>query len=276
MSTAPNSLRLGTLGGAATFAGEATRSMRARYPEFGEAAYFPSMDAVWDALKARKVDVIILGSERTGQPHHGHQIILNNWTVIGEITQPLGCNLYFTHGASKSQIRKITGHGSTLQCVAWLEREFPGIARDLHSLNSLAAAKEAVAGDGRTAVVGTQSLPDSVPGLQTHARQIDAGALSSWWAITDREILSDTPRTLIVTARLRGDGSLGRFIAAVSACGFGLAVSAAFPVDEGCSVYDYLLEFTGAGKLADIRRAIAPYAGARIAGAFEPRFDRIR
>ena len=270
------SLRLGTLGGAVTFAGEATRSMRERYPELGEPAYFPSMEATWEALKDGKVDVIILGSERTGQPHHGHQVVLNKWTVIGEITQPLGCNLYFTHNATKDKIRKITGHGSTLQCVAWLEREFPGVTRDLHRLNSLAAAKEAIVGDGTTAVVGTRSLPDAIPGMQTFAEGIDDGAVSSWWAITDRVILADEPRTLLVTARLRGDGSLGDLIGAVSSRGFRLAVSAGFPVDEGCSVYDYLLEFTGHGSLPEIRQAIAPYAGSRIVGAFEPRFERMR
>ena len=39
-------IKIGTLGGAATFAGEATSSMRERYPEFSEAVYFPSMDAL--------------------------------------------------------------------------------------------------------------------------------------------------------------------------------------------------------------------------------------
>lgn len=62
--TQTKTLRLGTLGGAATFAGEATRSMRARYPEFGEPTYFPSMEACWAALKAGEVDVLTLGSER--------------------------------------------------------------------------------------------------------------------------------------------------------------------------------------------------------------------
>jgi prephenate dehydratase len=82
-------LRLGTLGSAATFAGEATQRMRELYPEFGEPAYFPSMEACWDALKHGSTDVIILGVERTGQSHHGEVLITKGFYVMGALAQPL-------------------------------------------------------------------------------------------------------------------------------------------------------------------------------------------
>ncbi|MSP96783.1 MAG: hypothetical protein EXR29_06045 [Betaproteobacteria bacterium] len=59
-------IRIGTLGTVATFAGEATSSMRELYPEFSEAVYFSSMDACWQELKRGTVDAVILGAERTG------------------------------------------------------------------------------------------------------------------------------------------------------------------------------------------------------------------
>lgn len=267
----PKTFRLGTLGGAATFAGEATISMRALYPEFGEPAYFPSMDDCWDALKAGLVDVLILGSERTGQPHHGHPVVRNGWYVLGELTQPLGCNLYVLPGTVKSKVRRITGHGSTHQCVAWLEREFPGVPRDLHRLNSMAAGKEALGGDGTTAVVGTRSLRNALPGLELMAVNIDDGALSSWWAISDAPLFSERPRTLIVTRRCGPDGTLGDLVVALTALEFRLTTVAAFPVEEGISIYDYLLSFAGEGERSEIERALSAFPGARLAGAFEPR-----
>lgn len=191
--------------------------------------------------------------------------------MIGELTQPLGCNLYFTPGAVKSRIRRISGHGSTYQCLAWLEREFPGVPRDLHGLNSLAAGREALAGDGTTAVVGTRSLPGTLPDLQLFAQDIDAEALSSWWAISDKPVFSERPRQLIVVGKFGADGGLGDLIAAVSGKGFRLTTTAAFPVEEGISIYDYLLNFAGAGELAVIKRLLSAFPGTRLAAAFEPR-----
>ena len=59
----PEKIKIGTLGSAATFAGEATSRMRERHPEFSEAVYFPSMDDCWRELKQGTVDAVILGVE---------------------------------------------------------------------------------------------------------------------------------------------------------------------------------------------------------------------
>jgi prephenate dehydratase len=261
-------LHIGTLGSAATFAGEATRSMRALYPEFGEPAYFPSMDACWDALAGGKVDAVVLGAERTGQPHGCHAVITRGFYVFGEHALPLDCNLYVKPGARKEAIRLITGHGSVFQCTAWLDREFPGVPRQQHGLNSVEAAKAMMAGDGSMAVVGSRSLPQLVPGLETRASKIDDGAVASWWAVSKTPRYSDTPDRVVIASRCGADGQLGRLIAAVGATGFVLRTSAAFAVNHGVSVYDYLLSFGGTGRLKDLEKAIAGFANTRLAGAY--------
>ncbi len=81
-------------------------------------------------------------------------MITHGFYVIGELSQPLKCNLYVKPGTLKSNISKITGHGSIYQCTAYLDREFPGIPREAHGLNSVEAAKAVMAGDGTLAVVG--------------------------------------------------------------------------------------------------------------------------
>lgn len=264
-------LTLGTLGSAATFAGEATRAMRARYAELSEPAYFPSMEACWDALDGGKVDAVILGAERPGQPHGCHVVVTRGFYVFGEHAQPLNCNLYVKPGTQKQAIRLITGHGSVFQCTAWLDREFPGVAREQHGLNSVEAAKAMMAGDGSVAVVGSPSLPQMVKGLETRATGIDDGAVANWWAVTKLPHFSATPDRVVIAARCGADGKLGELIAAVRAAGFGLRTSAAFAVNRGISVYDYLLSFGGAGALSSVEQAIAAFEGTRLAGAFKQR-----
>ena len=261
-------IAIGTLGSAATFAGEATRAMRKRYPEFGEPAYFPSMEACWDALASDEVDAVVLGAERTGQPHGCHAVITRGFYVFGDFAQPLACNLYVKPGSKKENIHLITGHGSVFQCTAWLDREFPGVKREAHGLNSVEAAKAMMAGDGGVAVVGSRSLPDLVPGLVTTATQIDDGAVASWWAVSKTPRFADAPDRVVIAARCGADGQLGELIAAVRAAGFGLRTSAAFAVDHGVSVYDYLLSFGGTGASSGVEKAIAGFAATRLAGAY--------
>jgi Prephenate dehydratase len=264
-------IRIGTLGSAATFAGEATSRMRELYPEFSEAVYFPSMDDCWRELKQGTVDAVIVGTERTGQPHHGGPVIAHGSYVIGELSQPLKCNLYVKPGTRKSDIRRITGHGSIHQCSAYLDREFPGIPREAHGLNSVEAAKDVMAGDGTMAVVGTRSLPRMVSGLEELGKGIDGGAVSNWWAVSNQPVFSDEPEVLVIASRCGPDGQLGMLIGAVKDTGYLLRTAAPFPVNTGVSVYDYLLIFGGKRKRSSVEKAVARFSGTRLAGAFDKR-----
>ena len=266
-----NKLKIGTLGSAATFAGEATRSMRELYPEFSEPVYFPSMDDCWEELKRGSVDAVIIGVERTGQPHLGGPVVTYGYYVIGELSQPLQCNLYVRPGTRKSNIRRITGHGSVFQCTAYLDREFPGVPREAHGLNSVEAAKAVMAGDGTLAVVGSRSLPRIVGGLEEIGTDIDDGAIASWWAVARQPLFSDAPDVLIIESRCAPDGQLGRLIGALADAGYLLQTAAAFPVNSGVSVYDYLLTFGGKGTRSSVEKVVASFSGTRLAGAFDRR-----
>lgn len=264
-------IKIGTLGSAATFSGEATSRMRELYPEFSEAVYFPSMDDCCLELRRGTVDAVITGVERTGQPHRGELVITHGFYVIGELSQPLKCSLYVKPGARKSGIRKITGHGSIYQCTAYLEREFPGIPREAHGLNSVEAAKAMMAGDGTMAVVGSRSLPGIVSGMEEMGREIDGGAIASWWAVANQPVFSDKPEILVIASRCGPDGQLGRLIGAIGDSGYLLQTAAPFPVNTGVSVYDYLLTFGGNGTRSSVEKAVGRFSGARLAGAFDKR-----
>jgi prephenate dehydratase len=271
MKSSEGKISIGTLGSAATFAGEATERMRKAYPEFGEPVYFPSMDACWLGLKNGVVDVVILGTERTGQPHHGDAVITHGFWVIGESSQPLKCSLYVKPGSAKTSIRKISGHGSIYQCAVWLDREFPGIPREAHGLNSVEAAKAMIAGDGTMAVVGSESLPKMVAGLEEIASDIDDGAISNWWAVSNKQRFSDEPDSLVITSRCGPDGQLGELIVAIARIGYTLQTAAAFPVNSGVKVYHYMLAFSGKGVRKDVENVIGHFSGTRLAGAFDKR-----
>lgn len=261
-------MTVGTLGGSATFAGEATEAIRARFPQLGPPLYFKSMDDCWNELAKGTVDAIVLGAERTGQAHHGSAVVARGFYIMGMLALPLLCNLYAKPGTRREDIRKITGHGSLHQCTAWLDRNFPGVPREMHALNSVEAAKDVLAGDGSTAVVGSRALLGAVPGLECLAERIDDGQLSNWWLVSAKPHFSDAPTTLVVTGEFGPDGRLGEMIAAVQATGYRLATMAGFPVDHGISTYLYLARFEGRGRRAEVERALAPW-GARLAGAFD-------
>lgn len=245
--------------------------MRGLYSEFEAPVFFPSMEECWEQLQARNVDIIVLGAERTGQPHHGAPVVRGGFHVMGEMSMPLSCNLYVKPGSRPEAIKKILGHGSVRQCTAYLDKNFPGVPREMHGLNSVEAAKAVAAGDGTLAVVGSSSLPQLVGGLHRFAEGIDDGAVANWWAVSAEPFFDSRPDTVIVSGRFGADGDLGRTIAPIAACGFCLSIAAAFPVNEGVSIYDYLLTFRGEGDVADVKRAVGQTAGARLAGAFRRR-----
>jgi prephenate dehydratase len=255
------------LGSSATFAGEATAAIRVRHPEFSTPHYFKSMDDCWDALANGTVDAVVLGVERTGQAHHGAAVAMRGFYVTDMIALPLLCHLYVKPGTQRQSIRQITGHGSIMQCIPWLEQHFPGVPHEKHRLNSVEAAKDVLNGDGTSAVVGSRSLTEAVPGLDVLAERIDDGSLANWWLVSAKPHFSERPATIIVDSEFGPDGRLGDMIAAVQHAGYQLATIGSFPVSHGLSTYRYLARFHGRGERAIVESKIAPF-GARLAGAF--------
>ncbi|HEX3971603.1 MAG TPA: prephenate dehydratase domain-containing protein [Stellaceae bacterium] len=260
-------MRIGTLGSSATFAGEATEAIRAQHPEFSASQYFKSMDDCWDELANGTVDAVVLGVERTGQAHHGAAVATRGFYVTDMIALPLLCNLYVKPGTRHQSVRQITGHGSIMQCIPWLDQHFPGIPREKHRLNSVEAAKDVLAGDGTSAVVGSRSLTEAVPGLEILAERIDDGSLANWWLVSAQPHFSDRPATIVVGGIFGPDGRLGDMIASVQHAGYNLATIAGFPVSHGLSTYHYLGRFHGQGERRMVESKIAPFS-ARLVGAF--------
>ena len=63
-------------------------------------------------------------------------------------------------------------------------------------------------------------------------------------------------------------------IGAIADTGYTLQTAAAFPVNSGVSVYDYLLTFGGKGARSSVEKVAAGFSGTRLAGAFDKRGER--
>lgn len=264
-------LALGTLGSAATFAGEATAAMLRRHPQYGDVRYFESMEALWSALETGAVDAIVIGIERTGLDHEGQPIAQHGYHVHDQLYLPIRCNLYVKPGTRAADVKSIGGHGSILQCKRYLDANFPGVPRVVHAGNSVSAARDMLAGDGSVAVVGSRSVPQLVPGVEVLAEEIGDGAVSGWWLIARDEKPSWLPSTVLVTGTFGPDGELGKVARALDGVGLRLTTAASFAVPDKVSTYLYLLTFTGEPVDIDkVRRALSACPSARLAGALQP------
>jgi prephenate dehydratase len=265
------SISIGTLGGIATFAGEATIKIKELYPELGKPVYFKSIDDCWLELKKGTVDTIVLGLERTNQQHQGKAILTHGFYVMGYMTLPLICNLYVKPGTRKENIRRITGHGSINQCLEYLDKNFPDIPREVHGHNSVEAARIVMSGNGEDAVIGSGSLPLVVPGLATLFEHVDDGAIVNWSIVSSRSYFDEYPEELVISAHSGEASGLSGLISLIAGIGYQLTTIASFPVASGVANYDYLLTFKGQGTLQNVNGLVSKFAGARLVGAYVPR-----
>jgi hypothetical protein len=139
----------------------------------------------------------------------------------------------------------------------------------MHALNSVAAAKDVMAADGpwRSLIAFAPKLVHDLEEIASHRRRGD----QLWWAVTAKPRFSERRPRSSLPRRFGPDGELGDLIAAVSEKGYRLTTAASFPVNEGVSVYDYILSFAGEGQRTEVEQAVARFASARLAGAFEQR-----
>lgn len=177
--------RVGTLGSVLTFAGQATAALLDHRPDLDSPVYLPTMDAVVDAVLDGTIDLGVLTSETSrtactdtvARMLGGDQLF-----VVDEIVVPYHCALLGKPGSRLEDIRHVGGHGSLRQCAEFLRTELPDASVEMHRLNSVAAAREVLDGDGTSAVVATEALATEF-GLDVIARDVDGGAIAGWWAL---------------------------------------------------------------------------------------------
>src|SRR5689334_18991391 len=144
-------MRLGVLGGATTFAGQAAEWFRER----GELAYFETGAAEWQALASGDIDafVMLAESSTTGPAELARRAAAPDFPhyVLAEAQVQYGCLLLARPGSR--EIRTILGHGSVSQCVAFLDSHYPGVPVVVEQTSSLDAAGKVLHGDGTLALV---------------------------------------------------------------------------------------------------------------------------
>ena len=110
------SLRVATLGGPATFAGQATSAALDKFQRPWRCRLLPDNDTgVGRRFVARIEDIGVLGAETssTGLTEIAERLIADDsCSVLGEVVVPYRCMLLGKPGASIEQIRLVVGHGS--------------------------------------------------------------------------------------------------------------------------------------------------------------------
>lgn len=191
-----------TLGGPHTFAGQATVALLQSLQSEAPVAYYPTMDALWSALRAGEAEAILLTAESThvGMTEVAAEVMRDReLTVLAEVVLPYHCALLGKPGTQLRQVERVSGHGSLAQCRAYLRRELPWADVVVHRENSVVAAREVLAGDGSLAVVSSLGAAQ-VLGLAVLAEDVDDGSQGAWWVIGRDRPIGDTGTTAVVAA----------------------------------------------------------------------------
>jgi prephenate dehydratase len=269
-------LKLGALGGPATFGAQAAVRLKELYPEFTEISYFPTSEAAMDGDPATSADAACAPEQmkRTGF-HPGIQARVatqgSNKYVLAEVSHAYHASLLLKPGARVEDVRTVLGHtGSITQSRHWLEANLPQAEIVIVDTSSHGAAQTVVASDGSLASVGTHEAAQQF-GLVEAATDIDGGSVANYWAISYRPLFDERPTRLVVTLRSAGEGGLTDLIVALAPLGFRVQTIFSLPTGQGLFEYDYTLRFGGSGSLAEVQQAVASVPTARLAGAFQAR-----
>ena len=269
-------LTLAALGGPQTFNAMAAARLAACYLEFGRIVYFPTSEETIAAAVRGEVDAAC-GQEQTSLNgfHVGMQARISapdsRLHIVAEVAQRYRCSLLGKPGTELGAVRRVLGHdGSIAHSRRWLEATLPGVTIEVVTSSSLGAARAVLESDGSIASVGSPDLAGEF-GLEEMVREIDGGAVVNYWAVSREPRFSQVPDRLAIAWRC-GDGSpMATLIGAIAQTGF--VLQAIYPRATGAALYeyDYLFRFRGSAALDDVCAALAPYRGARLAGAWTAR-----
>ncbi len=232
--------RVGTLGSALTFAGQATLALLELRPELHGPEYFPTMDGVVAAVLGGEVEWGVLTSEtsNTACTETAARILGGERLFIGaEIVVPYHCALLGRPGSRLEDIRHVGGHGSIRQCRRFLRERLPGAKVEIHPQNSVAAAREVLAGDGSAALIGTEAVAREL-GLEIIEHDVDDGSAGGWWALSATPVVSPGADHLAVI--VEGGGELQESLALAARLGLAVRTVTNAPTGE-IFRYRYLL-----------------------------------
>ncbi|HEY2532566.1 MAG TPA: prephenate dehydratase domain-containing protein [Xanthobacteraceae bacterium] len=266
-------LTLGALGGPHTFNAQAAKRLVRRYRQFSEIIYFPTSEAVMQAMLRGDV-MAACGQEQTSKEgfHAGMQARIaapgSQLYVVAEIAQAYHCSLLGKLGVRREQVRRVLGHtGSVAHSRMWLERNLSDAVIEVVDTNSMSTARAVLDSDGSVASVGSQDLGKEF-GLCELARDIDDGSVVSYWAVSLEPLFDPMPDRLAVTGRFRGEPKMSHMICGLRDIGFDLHAICPRATGAALYEYDYLFRFWGSGRLDAVQPVLCRFPSVRLAGAW--------
>jgi chorismate mutase / prephenate dehydratase len=271
-----STVSVATIGGRETFAGQATEHLQRLYPELSDPIYYKNGAELFNALDTGVIDAIIgaaasLTGNGTAITNRLAERRLLPTYVIAEAQLPFGCSLLAKAGTRLADIKRVYGgpvsihHGRP-----YLQEHLPRAEIDVY-VEPMATAQSVATGDGTTAILGTTALAKAFL-LEEIAVNIDGVDVNSnWWAISSKPLFDGAPTLLVVTGCFKGDGQVGKAIAALHRTGFGLMTMFARSTGQQLFECEYVLRLAGAGTLESVEEAMSTIPSARLAGALRVR-----
>jgi prephenate dehydratase len=246
--------------------------MIARYPGFGDVVYVDRSAELFADDGHWRVEAACVPAftSQTG-PHantHRRLVARDDLFAVAEIRHAYHCALLARPGVPLAAIERVLGHtGSINQSRPWLEAHVPAAQIVIVDSHSLGAAREVLAGGGDTAAVGSVDLAADT-GLEILARDIDGGSIGLYWALSATPAAPQHVTRVVVVGRTQDGRGLTAVVNRLSRAGFSLVALNQITIGDrlfhsGCVAF-----FEGVGELDEVRSAVLPAEGLRLAGSY--------
>ncbi|HVE49361.1 MAG TPA: prephenate dehydratase [Casimicrobiaceae bacterium] len=237
--------RVAYLGPAGTYSHAAVAR---HFGGFVEALPQPTIDDVFRAAESGQTDYAVVPVENSSEGAVGRTLDLVCTTplsICGEIKLRIQQQL-LSNAATLADVKKVYSHAQSLaQCVQWLARHMPGIARVAVASNA-EAARLAAAEPGAAAIAGENAA--AIYGLAILARHIEdePNNTTRFWVLGRQQVAaSGVDETSLVMSAPNRPGALLHLLEPLARHGVSMTRFESRPARTGLWEYLFFVDFAG-------------------------------
>jgi len=253
-------LRIAYLGPAGTFSHAAVAR---RFGTFVDAIAYATIDEIFRAGEGGRTDFAVVPVENSTEGAVGRTLDLmyaTDLTICGEIKLRVQQNL-LSAGAGLAEITKVYSHAQSLsQCVQWLAKHLPGVARVAVASNA-EAARLAAAEPGSAAIAG--EIAATIYGLAIVAPHIEdePNNTTRFWVL-GRQSVSPSGRdvTSLVMSAPNRPGAVHGLLEPFARHGVSMTRFESRPARTGLWEYLFFVDLAGHRDDAPVAAALAELA----------------
>jgi chorismate mutase/prephenate dehydratase len=253
-------LRVSYLGPAGTFSHAAVAR---QFGEFVDAVPCASIDEVFRAVEAGRVDYAVVPVENSTEGAVGRTLDLmcaTELAICGEVKLRIQQNV-MSRAASLAEVTKVYSHTQSLaQCVQWLARHLPGVARVAVASNA-EAARLASEEPGAAAIAGelAAQLYD-LPILAPHIED-EPNNTTRFWVLGRQQVPpSGRDETSLVMSAPNRPGAVHHLLEPLARHGVSMTRFESRPARTGLWEYLFFVDLAGHRNDPPVAAALAELA----------------